>query len=37
MRFVLRTPPTGCAGKLFQAAGVALPPNIRERAGDARA
>jgi hypothetical protein len=31
-RFVLRTPTTGCAGKLFQAAGVALPPNIRERA-----
>ena len=34
-RFVLRTPPppaAGCAGKLFQAAGIALPPNIREAA-----
>jgi hypothetical protein len=28
-RFVLRTPVTGCAGKLFQTLGVALPPNIR--------
>ncbi|MGH8732311.1 MAG: IS1634 family transposase [Burkholderiales bacterium] len=28
-RFVLRTPTTGCAGKLFQTLGVALPPNIR--------
>lgn len=36
-RFLLRTPTTGCAGKLFQAAGVALPPNIREVAGDAQA
>jgi hypothetical protein len=36
-RFVLRTPTTGCAGKLFQAAGVALPPNIRELASNARA
>jgi hypothetical protein len=29
-RFLLRTPTTGVAGKLFQAVGVALPPNIRE-------
>jgi hypothetical protein len=29
-RFVLRTPTTGVAGKLFQAVGVALPPNIQE-------
>jgi hypothetical protein len=26
-RFLLRTPTTGVAGKLFQAVGVALPPN----------
>jgi hypothetical protein len=31
-RFVLRTPVTGCAGKLFQTLGVALPPNIRDAA-----
>ena len=31
-RFVLRTPTTGCAGKLFQTLGVALPPNIRDAA-----
>ena len=29
-RFVLRTPVTGCAGKLVQTLGVALPPNIRD-------
>jgi transposase len=29
-RFILRTPVTGVAGKVFQAVGVALPPNIRE-------
>jgi hypothetical protein len=29
-RFILRTPTTGCAGKLFQTLGVALPPNIRD-------
>jgi hypothetical protein len=29
-RLVLRTPTTGVAGRLFQAAGVALPPNVRE-------
>lgn len=29
-RFILRTPTTGVAGKLFQAASIALPPNIRE-------
>jgi len=29
-RFLLRTPTTGVAGKLFQAVGVALPPNIQE-------
>jgi transposase len=28
-RFILRTPTTGCAGKLFQTLGVALPANIR--------
>jgi hypothetical protein len=31
-RFILRTPTTGCAGKLFQTLGVALPPNIRAAA-----
>jgi hypothetical protein len=31
-RFVLRTPTTGCAGKLFQTLGVALPPNLRAAA-----
>jgi Transposase DDE domain len=29
-RFILRTPVTGVAGKVFQAVGVALPPNIRQ-------
>ncbi len=29
------TPTTGVAGKLFQAARIALPPNIREPASDA--
>ncbi len=29
-RFILRTPTTGVAGKVFQAARIALPPNIRE-------
>jgi hypothetical protein len=29
-RFILRTPTTGCAGKLFQTLGIALPPNIRD-------
>lgn len=29
-RLRLRTPTTGCAGKLFQATGIALPPNIQE-------
>ena len=29
-RFILRTPVTGCAGKLFQTLGVALPPNLRD-------
>src|SRR5215472_825376 len=29
-RFLLRTPTTGVAGKLFQAVGVALPSNLRE-------
>jgi hypothetical protein len=29
-RFLLRTEATGCAGKLFQAAGVALPPTLRK-------
>lgn len=30
--FILRTPATGAAGKVFQAIGVALPPNIRDAA-----
>jgi hypothetical protein len=34
-RFILRTPVTGCAGKLFQTLGVALPPNIRDPAPQA--
>jgi hypothetical protein len=29
-RFILRTPVTRVAGKVFQAVGVALPPNIRD-------
>lgn len=29
-RVTLRTPTTGTAGRLFQAAGVALPPQIQE-------
>jgi hypothetical protein len=29
-RFLLRNPTTGVAGKLFQAVGVALPPNLQE-------
>jgi hypothetical protein len=29
-RFILRTPVTGVAGKVFQVMGIALPPNIRE-------
>jgi hypothetical protein len=29
-RFILRTPVTGVAGKVFQAVGIPLPPNIRE-------
>jgi len=29
-RFLLRTPTTGVAGKLFHAVGVALPPNVQE-------
>src|ERR1700694_3335849 len=29
-RFLLRTPTTCVAGKLFQAVGVALPPNLQE-------
>jgi hypothetical protein len=28
-RFILRTPVTGVVGKVFQAVGVGLPPNIR--------
>ena len=31
-RLILRTPVTGIAGKLFQAAHIALPPNIRDAA-----
>ena len=29
-RFLLRTEAPGCAGKVFQAAGVALPPTLRK-------
>src|ERR1700757_1511320 len=29
-RFLLRTPTTGVAGRLFQAVGVVLPPNVQE-------
>ena len=29
-RFLLRTPTTGVAGRLFQAVGVPLPPNVQE-------
>jgi len=29
-RLILRTPTTGIAGRLFQAARIALPPNTRE-------
>jgi Transposase DDE domain len=31
-RFVLRTPTTGSAGKLFQTLRIALPPNLRDAA-----
>jgi hypothetical protein len=31
-RIRLRTPTTGTAGPLFKAAGIALPPNIRDTA-----
>jgi hypothetical protein len=34
-RFILRTPVVGCAGKLFQTLGIALPPNIRDAAPQA--
>jgi hypothetical protein len=34
-RFILRTSTTGCAGKLFQTLGIALPPNIRDAAPQA--
>jgi hypothetical protein len=30
-RFLLRTGASGCCGKVFQAAGVAMPPMIRQR------
>ena len=33
-QMTLRTPATGLVGPLFKAAGVALPPNIRDHAGD---
>jgi len=32
--FVLRPPVTGDVGRVFQALGIALPPNIREAAAD---
>jgi Transposase DDE domain len=35
--FVLRTPVTGDVGRVFQAVGVALPPNIREADAEAAA
>ncbi len=28
--FILRTPVAGAVGRVFQAVGIALPPNIRE-------
>jgi hypothetical protein len=31
-QLTLRTPATGCIGPLFKAAGIALPPNIRDAA-----
>ena len=31
-RITLRTPTTGTVGSLFKAAGIALPPNIRDTA-----
>ena len=31
-QITLRTPATGTAGPLFKAAGIALPPNIRDTA-----
>ncbi len=31
-RITLRTPATGTAGALFKAAGIALPPGIRDAA-----
>jgi hypothetical protein len=36
-RFILRTPVTGVAGKVFQAVGVALPPQIRDATTEAAA
>ena len=33
--FVLRTPVTGDVGRVFQAVGIALPPNIRETDAEA--
>lgn len=35
--FVLRTPVTGDVGRVFQAVGIALPPNIREANAEAAA
>jgi transposase len=35
--FVLRTPVTGDVGRVFQAVGIALPPNIRETEAEAEA
>ena len=29
-QLIIRTPTTGVAGKLFQAIGIGLPPNLRE-------
>ena len=36
-QFVLRTPVTGDVGRVFQAVGIALPPNIREADAEAAA
>jgi len=36
-RFLLRTAVQGCCGKVYQAAGVALPPTIREEGGEGTA
>ena len=36
-QFVLRTPVAGDVGRVFQAVGIALPPNIRQANAEAAA